>query len=69
MRSRRRAARREVSKSRIEVVESEIVTGIKTNRNSEDQINSEQTEAEMKITGLEKRGKQTERQKRTDRGI
>ena len=69
MRSQRRAAKGEVSKSRIEIVESEIVTGIETNRNSEDQINSERTEAEMKIAELEKRGKQTERQKRTDQGI
>ena len=69
MRSRRRAAKGEVSESRMRLVESEMESEIETNKNSEDQINSERTEAEMEIVELVDRSKQAERQKRTDQEV
>ena len=60
MRSRRRDAKGEVGKSRIRLVELEMVSEIETNRNSGDQIISERTEAEMRIVELVDRSKQTE---------
>jgi len=51
------------------LVESEMASEIETNRNSEDQINSERAGTKMEIVELEKRGKQTERQKRTDQTV
>ena len=69
LRSRRRAAKEDVGKSRMRLVESEMASEIETNRNSEDQINSERAGTKMEIVELEKRGKQTERQKRTDQEV
>ena len=69
MRSRRRAAKGEVSESKMRLVESEMESEIETNKNSEDQINSERTEAEMEIVELVDRSKQAERQKRTDQEV
>ena len=51
------------------MVESEMKSEIETNRNSEDQINGERTEAEMEIVELVVRSKQAERQKRTDQEV
>jgi len=51
------------------LVESEMGSEIETNKNSEDQINSERTEAEMEIAELVDRNKQAERQKRADQEV